>query len=203
LRECRSGRERGRGGPDDETTAVHVLPFRSGFPRQLPRSTRVFAHVWFDLGVGNASVKGATLNRIVVVARSQLRRLASKKRNVEVRRGCGTLPSRAAFPGLTFMARQKWRPVLYDCVGWQRMKGWRANEGRGQICCTRGSKRPTAYPERGGVVLIHPRDLCIQQYLGKWRVLSLRVRQVPAPCQKVEDENLKNLVLQLREHQSK
>jgi hypothetical protein len=25
-------------------------------------------------------------------------------------------------------------------------------------------------------------------------VLSLRVRQVPAPCQKVEDENLKNLV---------
>jgi len=27
--------------------------------------------------------------------------------------------------------------------------------------------------------------------------LSLRVRQVPAPCQKVEDENLKNLVLQL------
>jgi len=34
-------------------------------------------------------------------------------------------------------------------------------------------------------------------------VLSLRVRQVPAPCQKVEDENLKNLVLQLREHQSK
>ena len=38
---------------------------------------------------------------------------------------------------------------------------------RGQIYCTRGSKRPTAYPERGGVVLIHPRDLCIQQYLGK------------------------------------
>jgi hypothetical protein len=38
---------------------------------------------------------------------------------------------------------------------------------RGQIYCTHGSKRPTAYPERGGVVLIHPRDLCIQQYLGK------------------------------------
>jgi hypothetical protein len=33
-------------------------------------------------------------------------------------------------------------------------------------------------------------------------MLSLRVRQVPAPCQKVEGENLKNLVLQLREHQS-
>jgi hypothetical protein len=47
---------------------------------------------------------------------------------------------------------------------------------RGQIYCTRGSKRPTAYPERGGVVLIHPRDLCIQQYLANailrdvWRV---------------------------------
>ena len=26
LRECRSGRERGRGGPDDEATAIHVLP---------------------------------------------------------------------------------------------------------------------------------------------------------------------------------
>jgi hypothetical protein len=43
---------------------------------------------------------------------------------------------------------------------------------------------------------------CIQQYLGKCRVLSPRVGQVPVPCQKVEDENLKNLVLQLREHQS-
>jgi hypothetical protein len=33
LRECRSGRERGGGGSDDETTAVHGLPFRSGIPR--------------------------------------------------------------------------------------------------------------------------------------------------------------------------
>jgi hypothetical protein len=32
LRECASGRERGRGGSDDETTAVHVVPPGTGFP---------------------------------------------------------------------------------------------------------------------------------------------------------------------------
>src|SRR5262249_17654531 len=41
LRECRCGRERARGGGDEETTAVHALPFRNGPPTIL---VRVFAH---------------------------------------------------------------------------------------------------------------------------------------------------------------
>src|SRR5262249_7814437 len=74
---------------------------------------------------------------------------------------------------------------------------------RGQIYCTRGSKRPTAYPERGGVVLIHPRDLCIQKYLEKGRVLSRGLRQFPAPGKKEEDKNQKTLVPKLREPKKK
>jgi hypothetical protein len=35
-----------------------------------------------DLSVGNASIKRATLDRIIVVARSQLRRLAGENRDV-------------------------------------------------------------------------------------------------------------------------
>jgi hypothetical protein len=35
LGECASGRERGRGGSDDEMAAVHVVPPGAGFPGLL------------------------------------------------------------------------------------------------------------------------------------------------------------------------
>src|SRR5262249_44362359 len=60
LRECRSGRERARGGSDEETTAVHGLSSRIGILRRLPRSTRVFAHYGCPARQAQTAVQGQT-----------------------------------------------------------------------------------------------------------------------------------------------
>ena len=45
LRECRSGRERGRGGSDDETTTIHALLLWTGMSWLIPKPTGVFASI--------------------------------------------------------------------------------------------------------------------------------------------------------------
>src|SRR5262249_62360782 len=55
LRECRCGRERARGGGDEETTAVHALPFEAG-----PQTTLTFAHRGCPASQVQTSAQGQT-----------------------------------------------------------------------------------------------------------------------------------------------